>query len=80
MSGAFNGRAATVGTSGTGAMGKTPMKIPTVNNPYVLRFYSLRSYKEAKIFNPMLGPRICRLEKEPLIVQIVQVGPGCQAY
>lgn len=57
MSGEFNGRAATVGTSGTGAMGKTPMKIPTVNNPYVLSFHSLRSYKEAKIFNPMLGPR-----------------------
>lgn len=40
---------------------KAHIKIPTIDSQQVLSFYSVRSCREVKVFEPMLEPRLCRL-------------------
>lgn len=61
------------------------IKIPTINSQPVLSFYSVRSCREVKMFEPMLEPRLCRLgtgiskEEEPRMQSILRLwlAGGC---
>lgn len=46
---------------GQGYEMKDHIKTPTVNSQHVLSFYSVRSYWDIEMFEPMIGPRVFRL-------------------
>lgn len=59
------------------------IKTPTVNSQHALSFYFPRSSREVKIFEPMLGPSVCRLGqdllkgKSPCVI-VISVGPDAE--
>lgn len=58
-------------TRGQGYEMKAHIMMPTINSQQMMSFYSVRPYREVEMFEPRLGPRVCRLgtgitkEKEP---------------
>ena len=46
---------------GLGLWDKSPHQTPAVNSQDILSFYSVRLYREVKMFEPMVGPRVCQL-------------------